>query len=194
MNIGEMVFNLRTNAEQANRGIADVQGRLIGLTSTANLLRNALMTMAGGAGISEFVSKFADLEYAEVRLKNITHSMGAAAGFSSEQFREMTDSMMSYTTATRAQVAGAEFSLSKFSTQLRGNEFRRALNASQSLANLTGMDLEGAAELLGRTLEDPAAMLARFQRSTHLHLNMQQKKQIETLGESGQVVEAKSCR
>src|SRR5207302_3442756 len=68
--------------------------------------------------------------------------------------------------------------------------FKSALSAAQSLANLTGMDLPGAAELLGRTLEDPEAMMSRFQRSTHIHFTEQMKKNITAMQQSGNITGA----
>lgn len=188
MMLGELFVKLSMQSDQFRGQLGQVQGQLGSLTNTANLARLALTGIAGGAAIGGTIHLYGQLEDAQLRLSNIVRATGGSAGFTTSQLRGMADAMRGVTTETKAGVLEAIYNLEKFSAQLRGPEFAEALKKAQSLSNLTGMGLGESAEILGRSLEDPAGMIHRFQRSTHVYMGgPQMEKQIEALQNAGQI-------
>ncbi len=163
-------------------------------------LNNALKI--GGAvlairGIANGLSSFTNAAYESQKVSKqteaIINSTGAAAGMSSKQISDLSQSL-SDKTAVDDEAIQTGLNLLLTFKQVRneagaGNDvFNRAAQASLDLANVFG-SVDGAAVQLGKALSDPVAGITALRRSG-INFTQTQRDTIKALVDSNNVLEA----
>ncbi|SES76765.1 hypothetical protein [Oceanicella actignis] len=126
---------------------------------------------------------------AEAKVARAVESTAGAAGFAAAQLYEMAGSLQAVTRF------GDEEILSKVTGQLltftnvAGDEFRRAQVVALDLATVLEGDLQSAAIMLGKALNDPVKGLSAMSEAG-VTFNATQQETIKTLAAAGKVAEA----
>lgn len=127
-------------------------------------------------------------EEAVTRLEAVLASTGNTAGYTSEQLQQMANDLMGLTNETDEAVMGVETMMLKFKN-VRGDEFRRAMYASADLAKSLKMDLGSAAQVVGRSLQEPVMAMMMLRRQG-IEFNAEEQKTITTMVQTNQTAEA----
>lgn len=142
------------------------------------------------AAIMGSVYAYREEEKIGLEVQAILQSTGGVAGVTAKAIDEMAESLAKSTTFSKGQVMRGEELLLTF-TRIGKDIFPLATQATLDLAQRMGGDTAGAAQALGKALEDPAQGLTRLSRAGVL-FTAQQKAQIETMYLSGNVAGAQA--
>ena len=130
-------------------------------------------------------------EKAEQKVAQAVRSTGMAAGFSAQQLKEMAAELQKTT------VFGDEEILNKVTAQLltftniTGENFKKTQEAALNLATVLDGDLQSAAIMLGKALNDPVSNLGALSRAG-IQFSDEQEKLIKSLWEAGKAAEAQA--
>jgi hypothetical protein len=160
----------------------------LGQTLTTNL---SLPLMAIG-GLS--IKAFTEQEDAIAKMEAVIKSTGGVAGVTSSHITDLASSLQETTTFADEVTTNAAALLLTFkgvrNEMGEGNDvFDRTIRASQDLSALLGKDLNESVMMLGKALQDPETGLTKLTRAG-IQFSDQQKDQIKTLAESGDILGA----
>lgn len=176
-------------ARKNAKGIADA-------ADTASLawtgLKGVVAGFAGGISIGAvltgFITETRDAEKEQAQLAAVLKSTGASAGYTADQLNSMANAMEAVTDFSGGDVNQAQTALLAF-TGIAGKEFPRALQAAADMAARTGNTIQGAAELIGRSLDVPSAGLAALSKQG-FRFTEDQKKLVTAMESVGDVAGA----
>jgi hypothetical protein len=160
----------------------------LGQTLTTNL---SLPLMAIG-GLS--IKAFTEQEDAIAKMEAVIKSTGGVAGVTSKHITDLSSSLQETTTFADEVTTNAAALLLTFkgvrNEMGEGNDvFDRTIRASQDLSALLGKDLNESVMMLGKALQEPETGLTKLTRAG-IQFSDQQKDQIKTLAESGDILGA----
>ena len=113
---------------------------------------------------------------------------GGAAGLTGKQISDFAADLQKVTNFEDDATVGAAALLASF-TNIRGDVFKDTIKSAADMTTILGGDLQGNVRLLGKALNDPSEGLSRLTRAG-VSFTDQQKKQIETMQASGNVLGA----
>ncbi|WP_185961258.1 hypothetical protein [Telmatospirillum sp. J64-1] len=140
------------------------------------------------AALSKGVSVAEQFEQAGLKTEAILRATGYASGHTAESIRQMSREIALGTLASTQGVEAAAQRLMTFRS-VGADVFRRTLEAAQDLAAAGFGTLESNAVQLGKALENPTRGLSALSESG-VSFTAQQKEMIQSLEESGRVLEA----
>lgn len=172
-------FNpLQAAADKTSKGFGALKGVLLGAAG-------ALGVTVGFGAIIDAASKTQD---ANKQLQTVLKSTGGAAGVTQQAAESLASSLGSVTTFGRNAVLGSEnllLTFTKIGKDVMPQATETVLNMSQAL----GQDTKSSAIQLGKALNDPLTGMTALQR-VGVTFSAQQKKQIELMQKSGNVMGA----
>jgi hypothetical protein len=142
-------------ARAATQGLQDfgqvAGGLLRGLT---NKFANLLSVFGAGFAIREWVALMSDAGDAEARLGATLKATGDASGYTTAALESMARELEAHSEYSHVAIENAE-ALALTFQGIAHNTFPRFIQAALDMATVTGTDLNGAVERLGRALQDP---------------------------------------
>lgn len=139
------------------------------------------------SGLRAGFQELANTETAMSRVKAITKATGEVAGFTADEFQRMADELEDATVFGDDQVLGAIANLLQFKN-VREDVFEGTLDAVADMAAAIGTDLAGAADKLGRALDDPIRGVKTL-RSEGIKFSAAEVDMIEKMTQAGNVME-----
>lgn len=192
------ISKFTTHAEVATKEVGE-HFELMGerMTETFKNLKSLLLT---GLGITalfegwEFIENskeaFEGLEKQVARLDTVLKSTKFAAGFSSSDIQAQAREISKTIVNSRQEILQAQGTLLS-NTNIRGDTFKKALQASADYSTFFGTDMATGAKLLGRALQDPLQGMNSLRR-LNIIFSDEQKKQIKNYESQGQLVKAQA--
>jgi len=183
------IGGFRSGMDQAAR-IAHSRGLEIDRTITrlGASLRGVFGTLSVGLIGAQFIQNTRDAQGALAQLNAVVKSTGGAAGQTVPELVRMSKEFQRTTAFADDAVQGMQAILLQF-TRLSGDEFVEAQSAVLDIAARLGKDLQSAAILVGRALNDPIRGMTQLRRSG-IAFSESQEKVIKSLVETGRVAEA----
>jgi hypothetical protein len=173
------------------RNVGNYQSALSGLNKVLGVL-------GVGVGINAFKNFISEsIELSRVQEKAVAQvqagliSTNNAVGYSLEQLTAKAAEFQRSSLFGDEQILQDLTSVMLTFTNVTGESFDRAQQAALDLSTRMGGDLKGAAVQLGKALNDPIKGTAALAKSG-IQFTEQQKEQIKTLSESGDIVSAQS--
>jgi len=187
------------NAEKDWQSIADTfQKNIQHSLSLKNAFSQLTMQIAGGLAIYDLAAKgiraigqfaadsikeFTEAAESHARLAAQIKATGGAAGFTAEQLEDMASRLQDSTRIEAEEINKAQSALLKF-TNITGEQFIKATELSLDLAVAMGSDASGAAQTLGKALEDPISGMSSLRRAGVM-LSDDQEKLARSFAEAG---------
>lgn len=185
--VGDIVVNLSANTQKFSSALKSTHGAFDALSHKA-------MHLAGifGAafGLHHVVEAAEEQERSINKLGAVLAATGNAAGVSSKQVEELASSLQKTTDFGDETTISAAAILATFKS-IKGVQFTETVKAAQDLSTVTGQDLQASMKTLGKALEDPAHGLNAL-RKAGIVFTEEQREQIKTLAESGQILKAQT--
>lgn len=181
-----------------NRKLRETEGHAASLSERLNRTGKSMVKFgaAGSVATAGIVAAFRDSvglydtqARAEAKVTQAIKATGAAAGFSAAELFKQASAMQAVTRL------GDEDILNKVTAQLltfkeiSGDTFERAQWAAADLATTLDGDLQGAAIMLGKALNDPIKGLSAMGKAG-VTFSEEQKSVIKSLAETGQIAAA----
>ncbi len=193
----ELLLKIKADASQAEREVSGWAQKVEQKAKKAGkAMQNAgkKMTMgvtlpilgAGAAAVKLFTTQ----EDATRKLQSTFDSTGAAAWTSVEALQANADALQQITTHGDEAIEEMQSVLLTF-TQIKGQEFDGATKSILNMSDALGMDLQGAATMVGKALNDPIAGISAMSRAG-ITFSEEQKEMIKTMAESGDVAGAQA--
>lgn len=188
--IGEAFIEIKPKADgfeqQAEQQVGGPMKRVIAGVGAA---------LAAGAVLNFGKSAFdAAIESQKIAAQTeaVIKSTGEAAGLSATQIGDMAEALSRKNTVDDEAIQSAQNMLLTF-TNIGGNDgiFERTTQAAIDMAAALGQDPTAAAMQLGKALNDPADGLSKLSRAG-IQFTDQQKEQIKTMQESGDIAGAQA--
>lgn len=148
------------------------------------------IAIGAGAIFNKYIDSAGEAEMASVRLELAYKNLGIRTGQTIESLNNFAATIQRTTTFTDEQVAAMQERLFRFGT-LTGDTFVRTQRAVVDFAAAMQMDLGGAAQMLGRALEDPSRGMLILRRSG-LILSENQKGLIKDFMKAGETAKAQA--
>ena len=142
------------------------------------------------SAVSECITEANAAEAAESDLQATLRATGGAAGYNLEQLKKMASGMQAATTVGDDLIIGGMSILATFK-QVRGEGFERASQAALDMSQIMKQDLKSSMVQIGKAVNDPIEGVSALTR-VGVTFNEQQKEQIKTLQESGDMVGAQN--
>lgn len=193
--------SLEKAAQRAERSLGGMDGQvsrsdkaLAGLKRGAGLLGGVLATGALAKGLTSAVNRAEEMDSKYAITRQIIEETGGAANLSAIQIENMAREMSQTTGLDKAVATEAANVLLTFK-ELRdvageGNDvFSRAHDITADMATVFGGSAVDASKQLGKALNDPIGGVSALSR-VGVQFTDQQKEQIRTLVESGDVLSA----
>jgi hypothetical protein len=180
-------------ASDIAKDVPTIEGVVKGMTDRIN---GILGTIGVGFGLMKIIGMFqkgddaADAYDLSVeKLRAVMNVAGKDIGFSADQLEKWVDKAAEAATVSGSgnEVRAAATGLMRFD-KLRGDMFRRALEASADLSVAFG-SIEGASMSLGMAMQDPVAGVNRLRRSG-IMLTDAQKEEVKGLMKRGELLKA----
>lgn len=191
-NLGSLTVDLvlkmggfKQGADQATREMDALTRKM---KSGFRTLQGVVTGLVAGAGFSKIVQATIEAEEATAKLEQTLKSTGGVSGFTSKQLQQVAGELQRVTAFGDDAVVAMQAVLLTF-TNVRGDQFTAATEAVLDLSTALNMDLQSAALLVGKALNDPVMGATALQRSG-IQLNESQKELIKTLVETGEVAKA----
>jgi len=154
-----------------------------------NLAKSFMVVGAAATGAADIFVKLATVQAdAEAKLEAVLKATGNAAGFTSSELKRMASELQSVTKFGDETTLSAMAVLATFK-EIKGDQFKDAMVAAMDMATVLDGNVQGAIVQMGKALNDPIKGMAALADSGVSFTN-QQKKQITTLQESGDVIGA----
>lgn len=161
------------------KGVVLGQAAFEGLKFAATALTGALTST---------VKSFSDSQKVGVQLDAVLKSTKGAAGLAKQELLDMAASLQKVTAFSDEAVLGAENLLLTF-TNIGKDVFPEATKTVLDMSTALGQDTKSSAIQLGKALNDPIQGITALTR-VGVRFTDEQKKQIETLVDSGKTMEA----
>lgn len=191
--ISRLSVVLTANSTGLAGGLKGGQTALTSLGASANRVKGifaGLGGILGAAGLSFGIwsgfEKAKEGERAVAILGAVVKSTGQAAGFSAKQLQDMSGNMAGLTEHGRAAVIAAASVLATF-TNIRGDEFKEAMEAAANMSAVLDQDLKTSVVQLGKALNDPAKGYTALKRAG-VSFTQAQIEQIKAMSEAGDVL------
>ena len=168
------VTQLKTAIDAVNKVGAETDKTATKVTGLKSSFKGLLNVLPGC--ISQFLTlrsvmkidrKFTEQvkiqEEAIARLNSALISTKGIAGLTIKDFDKMADALQKTSTRTRAEIANTQSILAAF-TNIRGEVFQQAAQASLNLADAFEMDLAQVTRSIGKALQDPVKGMLALQR------------------------------
>jgi len=164
-NIEKSITPISGTARAMSGAILPLKGALGGLMTVAGPLAGAL---AAAFGASSAVAAAKKQRQAAQKLEAVLQATGGAAGLTAKQIGEYAGELQKATNFGDEVAIGAAAILATFSN-IRGDNFKRALALTQDMATVMGTDLNHAAKKLGRSLKnvDPSEIGEKLSELEH---------------------------
>ncbi len=198
-------FNIAINVSFAGAGGAEAQAAFRGLVADASKASNAVSDLASHVkqafvgfmsyqAVKGFLTEAYDagveLRQGIAQLEAGLKSTGSAVGYTGRQLSEMADRLEDVSTADDGAIRSALAVLLTF-TRLGHEVFPQAAKAALDLSARLGTDLDSAAVMLGKALQDPIAGVTSL-RKVGISLSESQKDLIAKLMKTGDVAGAQA--
>lgn len=167
--------------ERQAKETADAISRSIG-----GVLSGALFGVGLGSIFSKFITETRNSQDEQAQLAAVLRSTGEAAGWTQAQLNQMASSLAGV--FSEGDINRAQTRLLSY-TGVVGEEFPRALQATIDMAARMGVEVEQAAETVGRALDVPSQGLSSLSKQG-FRFTEDQKKLVEQLEKTGKVSEA----
>ncbi len=138
--------------------------------------------------VRESITEAKEREEIEVKLGAALQSTGHAAGLSANELKKMAQGLSDLTGYEDDAILESETLLLRF-TKIGKEVFPQAQLAIMNVSAALGRDLKSVAETVGRSLENPIAAM-RSLRSVNVVFTEEQRKMVEALQESGDMLGA----
>lgn len=193
--------------DEASAAINKLNGALDGIQNTTKKSEGGFGKMAGafalggiaaqaaGAALSFVTSNLSacitaaqEAELGQAQLSAVLESTGMQAGVTAQMANDLAASLSETTTYSDDQILSAE-NLALTYTGLSKDVFPDVIKTAADMATALGKDLRASTDMLGKALQNP---IQGTQKLTEIGVNFtdQQKKQIKTLQEAGDVMGA----
>jgi hypothetical protein len=173
------------------RNVGNYKSALSGL----NKVLGAVGVGLGVNAIKNFISESIELsrvqEKAVAQVQAGLTSTGNAVGYSLDELKQKATDFQKGTLFGDEQILQDLTSVMLTFTNVTGETFDRAQQAALDLSTRMGGDLKGAAVQLGKALNDPVKGVTALSK-VGVSFTEQQKEQIKTLTESGNIVQAQA--
>lgn len=165
-------------------------GKLVGAIGLGNLAANAASSAFNALGdfLKGTLEAAGNAEAGQAQLAAVLQSTGMAAGVTGEMANELATKMANLSTFTDDEVLSAENLMLTF-TKVTKDVFPDAIQAALNVSTVMGQDLKSSVVQLGKALNNPIDGLTALTR-VGVSFTDQQKKQIETLVETGKTMDA----
>lgn len=204
--VGAIHYDLDLDDSKFKAGMKDARGALQGVGDNFHKAEAASKVFAAaviGAGVAavgfglKAVQAFNESERASAQLEAVIKSTGAAAGFTSDQFKVQAGIIQQYSAISDEAVMAAQSMLSTFK-EIKGPIMTQATQAVADLATAMGggaipstEQMRQSSIMLGKALNDPIGGLNAMRR-VGIQFTDEQEKQITTLAKSGKTMEAQT--
>ena len=186
-NLGSLKVFLSANTTQFNRGLSGGIKR-IGAFKAAAVAGAAVAAAAFvKLGVAS-VKAFSVQEKAQLKLQAVLKATGNAAGFTSKQLFQFADDMSQATGVADEDIISSMGILASFKN-IAGDTFKETAELAHDMAAVMGTDVRSAMVQLGKAVNDPKAQMSALSR-VGITFNEQQKEQIKTMQESGDMLGA----
>jgi hypothetical protein len=186
-NLGSLAVYLTANTSQFESALTSAQRTLSGFGKS-------ILAIAGVTGLGAFAKQSIDAYKSQIqeekRLGAVLAATGNAAGLTKQNMKDYAGELKNLTGIDDDVILHTETMLSTFKN-IRGDTFKRVTVAAYDMAEVLGTDASGAAMKLGRMLNNPAEGLSALSR-VGITFNDQQKKQIELMQQSGDMLGAQN--
>src|SRR3990167_7085634 len=167
-----------------------------GLSGAATALTGINLASVGVAGaiigvaaaLKYSVEQAAEAEKIMAVTESVIKSTGGAAGLTAEQISNMAGRLSQLNAIDDETIQSAQNLLLTFK-KIKGEGFEAASQAAIDLSVVMGIDLRGAAMMVGKALEDPVRGVTALRRAGG-SFTAEQQKMIKRLVETGRAAEA----
>jgi hypothetical protein len=191
-NLGALTVDLILRAGGFKKGADQATREMDALTrkmkSGFRTLQGVITGLVAGVGFGKIVQATIEAEQATAKLEQVLKSTGGVSGFTSKQLQAVAGQLQRVTAFGDDAVVAMQAVLLTF-TNVRGDQFTAATEAVLDLSTALNMDLQSAALLVGKALNDPVKGATALQRSG-VQLTASQKDLIKSLIETGEVAKA----
>ena len=180
---GEREFDrIEREARDAQSSIGSSFGKLAGILATA------FATVQVGQFFKDATLEAQALNSAMANTEQIIESTGGAAGLAAEEVRELSRSLSLKIGVDSLEIQEASNVLLTF-RNVSEDVFEQTIGLAADMSAVFGTDLSAASLQLGKALNDPVQGISALTR-VGVQFTDQQKEQIETLVESGDILGA----
>lgn len=171
-------------AEKRNREMAK------SFQATGKVIGTAIAAGAGVAatGLALVIKSTIEAEKAQAQLDAVLKSTKGAAGLAADEILAMSGELQKLSTYGDEAITGAQSLLLTF-TQIGRDVFPVATQAVLDMATALDKDLNSAAQMVGKALNDPVKGVAALAEAG-VQFSKDQRQMIETLSETGRVADA----
>lgn len=197
-------LKMRADFKQAQAELRKAQGdieKVVGTVNTANLrgqaMAGVLRTTAAaitGAGIvaaammAKYVANTIEAEKVQAQLLARIKDTGGAAGRTIDQLGQQAEDLQKLTVFDDEAIGSAQAMLLTFK-EIQGVQFDKAVEATLDLSTAMGTDLNSAALMVGKALNDPVKGLSAMSRAG-VQFSKDQEELIKKLVETGDKAKA----
>lgn len=175
-----------TKAErQTKQSVKEIERSL---KSAEKAIKTFVGALSVGATFTKIINETKAFQEQQAQLEAVLKSTGEAAGYSKVQLNEMADSLSKSSTESAGNITKAQTVLLAF-TGIVGDEYPRALQAAADMSARTGMQIDAAAETIGRALDVPSQGMAALSRQGFRFTDAQ-KEIVKYLEETGRAADA----
>ena len=170
--------------------VANLTANVSGFVGPLKMAAGMLAGFSLGAFAAESLAGMRRQIQAEKKAESVIRSTGAAAGFTAEELKKMSDDLELVTNfAGDVTLSGAAI-LATF-TQIKGDVFKGALVAAQDLSAVMGQDLQSSIVQIGKALNDPISGMTALKR-VGVSFTKEQQAQIKALQTAGDLAGAQA--
>ncbi len=177
------------------RNVAGLEGAFGRFGKKMSQMRSQLLIVAFALGVVGKVigalhKAVSEFQVAQGKLNGVIASTGAAAGKTSTQLADMANSIQVSMGISNTKVMEMQGRLLTF-TSVVGKQFDKTSKIIVDMSSVLGTDLNSATIQVGKALNDPIKGLTALSR-VGVSFTNQQKEQIKTLQESGNIIGAQN--
>ena len=178
---------------KTGRNVAGLEGTFGKFGKTMSQMRSKMLIVAFAFGVVAKVvgamhKAVSEFQVAQGKLNGVIASTGAAAGKTSTQLAAMADSIQVSMGISNSKVMEMQGRLLTF-TSIVGRQFDKTSKIIVDMSSVLGTDLNSSVIQVGKALNDPIKGLTSLSR-VGVSFTNQQKEQIKTLQESGNIIGA----
>lgn len=152
---------------------------------------SALGALAGVSSVMDFVKVAEQDAMATRKLQVALDATGGSVRYTADELGKLATNLQRTTNFGDDTTVAAMGVLATFD-KIQGDTFVQATKAAQDMATFMGTDLDSAMQTLGRALQDPEQGMMALRRAGVM-LTDQQKEQIKSLQESGDLLGAQNA-
>ena len=175
--------------QKAVKGIESQTAKL--QEDLSSIAQKASIAFAGlSATVGGLIATYRTQEQAEKKLETVLRSTGEAAGLTAQELKDMAAGLQNVSTFGDEAIIEAQSLLLTF-TKIGKDVFPTATETILNMSAAMGTDLRSSTVMLGKALNDPIAGVTALSRAG-VQLTEQQKEQIKTFTETGNIAKAQS--